>query len=257
MNELPIHSNSLMSSLKKLIRRIGVDVHRYQKQYKSKGFSYQTIYPNCFYSPWLDDAAFMSLFEKIYSYTLLDAYRLYSLVELVAQFSSSTTVALEVGSWRGGSAAAISLGISRSSQGISELIVADTFQGVVKAGSEYDGYYTGGEHSDTSKEQLIRCFNECGYKLPRIIEGVFPDVLNGEEFEKGISFLHCDVDAYVSTKDIIEWALPRLSPRCAIVFDDYGFQNAEGVTQFCNSLRKEHEFVFVHNLNGQALFVRS
>lgn len=38
------------------------------------------------------------------------------------------------------------------------------------------------------------------------------------------------VDVYQSAKDIVEWAMPRLTRGGVVVFDDYGFRNCEGVT---------------------------
>ena len=50
-----------------------------------------------------------------------------------------------------------------------------------------------------------------------------------------ISMLHCDVDVYSSSRDIVEWCLPRMLVGAILVFDDYGFYGCEGVTTFVTS----------------------
>ncbi|MEC8805454.1 MAG: TylF/MycF/NovP-related O-methyltransferase, partial [Pseudomonadota bacterium] len=69
------------------------------------------------------------------------------------------------------------------------------------------------------------------------------------------------VDAYQSTKDIIEWCLPRMSQGGVIIFDDYGFRGCEGVTEYVNELMKidsiNQNYHFIHNLNGHAILIRN
>ena len=101
----------------------------------------------------------------------------------------------------------------------------------------------------------IDLFNKVKLPLPTILKGVFPDD-HYETIRDKIVFLHLDVDAYESTKDIIVWAIPKLADNAILVFDDYGFNGCEGVTDFCNELRKQEGFVFVHNLNGHAIFLK-
>lgn len=42
-----------------------------------------------------------------------------------------------------------------------------------------------------------------------------------------------------------------------MVFDDYGFLGCEGVTRFCDEFRACPGLVFLHNLNGHAVFVKT
>ena len=83
---------------------------------------------------------------------------------------------------------------------------------------------------------------------------IFPDEFK-EPINK-ISFIHCDVDVYNSCKDIIDYCLPYTSIGSIIVFDDYGFDGCEGVTSFCDEMRSNKEFHFIHNLNGHAIFIK-
>lgn len=135
-----------------------------------------------------------------------------------------------------------------------KVFLADTFEGVVKACSK-DTFYEGGEHSDTSEEIVIDLMTLLELYNYSILTGIFPEETS-HLVEGPIAMLHCDVDVYLSAKDIVKWCLPRLAVGGVIVFDDYGFMGCEGVTVFCNELRERHDLFFVHNINGHAIFIK-
>ena len=187
---------------------------------------HQKIYPHASYAPWIDDVEFNDIYEVAKDYTLVDVYRLYELFNLSKQYAFADGAFLEVGVWRGGSSAVIQKALRNSGNKEAKLYIADTFEGVVKAGSPKDTFYSGGEHSDTSINLVQELFEKVNLPLPIILKGIFPDD-NPTAINEKICFLHSDVDAYESTKDIIEWAMPRLCKNAIIVFDDYGFSNCE------------------------------
>ena len=192
-------------------------------------------------------------------YSLVDEYRMYELYELAKQSASLNGAFLEVGVWQGGTSAIIQKAIDDccSENEQPRFVIADTFEGVVKAGSPKDTNYRGGEHSDATIENVKKLFSSANLKLPEILVGIFPD--DHPEFELDrISFVHLDVDAYESTKDIVEWSLPRLIPYAILVFDDYGFRGCEGVTRYVNEFisKNKHSFVMLHNLNGHAVLIK-
>jgi O-methyltransferase len=59
-----------------------------------------------------------------------------------------------------------------------------------------------------------------------------------------------------SSRDILEWCLPRMLVGAILVFDDYGFYGCEGVTTFCDELKHRDDLIFPHNLNGHTVFVK-
>ena len=144
--------------------------------------------------------------------------------------------------------------MSTKAVAIQTVFLADTFSGVVKAG-EYDTSYRGGEHADTSLEIVEELIKVNDLKNIKILKGIFPED-TAEKISGKISLLHSDVDVYQSTKDIVEWCLPRLSIGGVMVFDDYGFSGCEGVTKYCEELRKNSNFYFIHNINGHAIFIK-
>ena len=87
--------------------------------------------------------------------------------------------------------------------------------------------------------------------MPNVLCGVFPDDHVDLQVSQ-ISFVHLDVDAYQSTRDVIKWCLPRLTDKAILVFDDYGFSGCEGVTQCVHDFMGKYpkKFLLIYNLNG-------
>jgi O-methyltransferase len=207
------------------------------------------IAPSATYSPWLSDEQFMEVYNRVKQYTLVDIYRCYELWTFARNTAEIEGCILEVGVWRGGSGA-----ILAAASPMKTVYLADTFSGVVKAG-EHDTRYRGGEHADSSRAIVENLFRAMNLANSEILEGVFPEETAGG-IHGPISLLHCDVDVYDSTKDVVRWALPRLAHGGTMIFDDYGFSGCEGVTKFVNELRTHSKLLFVHNLNGHAIFVK-
>ena len=121
--------------------------------------------------------------------------------------------------------------------------------------SKVDPSYHGGEHNDTSVEIVENLCKSIELRNVNILTGIFPEQ-TGHSISGKIALLHCDVDVYQSAKDTVEWAIPRLSIGSMIVFDDYGFSSCEGISIYCEELRKNKNFRFIHNINGHAIFVK-
>lgn len=207
--------------------------------------------PHATYAPWITDAAFTSLWSRLSPHSLLDEMRAHELWTLGKQATAIPGDILEVGTWRGGSAALLAAAVEGSGK---EVYAADTFEGVVKAGDK-DPYYKGGEHADAAVADVQATFRLAGATEPTILQGVFPDA-TGMLVSGTLSLVHVDVDVYQSARDVTEWALPRLSVGGVIVFDDYGFYGCEGVTRVGNELARDGRFLWVHNLNGHGIAIR-
>ncbi len=221
-------------------------------KHEKSDYWHHRILPFATLAPWLDDIEFVHLYEKIRSHTLVDIYRCYELWSLAKQCANVEGDLLEVGVWRGGTGCILASAI-RYQRG-KKVYLADTFSGVVKAGVD-DTRYVGGEHADTSATIVQQLVDELSLENVQILQGIFPEDTQDRITGK-IALLHCDVDVYRSSKDIVEWCLPRLSVGAIIIFDDYGFFGCEGVTRYCEELRQRPEFKFIHNLNGHAIFIK-
>jgi O-methyltransferase len=217
----------------------------------SPEYKYSRISPTAHYAPWLSDEAFGRLYDNVKEYTLVDIYRCFELWELAKQATMTPGDFLEVGVWRGGTACLLA---EASAESRKTVYLADTFAGVVKAGPG-DGAYSGGEHADTSMKIVEQVLHSVGANNFRILQGIFPDE-TAHCIDGTLAFVHIDVDVYKSTKDIFDWAFPRVSSGGIVVFDDYGSDRCPGVTRLCNELKHRSDLIFIHNLNGHAIVIK-
>jgi O-methyltransferase len=241
-------SKAIKMRLATFLARFGYTIYRLEPDG-------ETIRPAANYMPWRDDAAFLEIYAAVVRNTMVDKYRLYELWTLVKQSQKLTGSLLEVGAWRGGSAGVIAA--SARANGItSPFYVCDTFTGVVKT-SEKDGTYRGGEHSDTSRaivEELL--FQKMHLENVKILEGIFPDqTAKGIENDK-FRFCHIDVDSYESARDVLNWVWPRLVVGGIVVYDDYGFRSAVGVTRHVEEQLALDDRIGIYNLNGHAVVIK-
>ena len=71
----------------------------------------------------------MELYQNLKENTLVDIYRCYELWSLAKQVANFEGSIVEIGSWRGGTAAILCLASDSSTR----VYICDTFEGVVKA----------------------------------------------------------------------------------------------------------------------------
>lgn len=225
-------------------------------KFKILNFSYNIITPSSNYAPWDGDLEFMEIYDRAKTHTLVDKYRMYELWQLTEQVSKldSSASFLEVGVWRGGTAAIMGkklelLKLNR------KIYLADTYTGVVKS-NEKDLFYTNSEHSDTSLTIVENLIKDIKVNYEQLV-GIFPEDTSDKicENEK-FALCHIDVDVYQSAKDIVEWVWNRLIIGGVIIFDDYGFHTCTGVTELVNNLQTMNDRLVIHNINGHAIFVK-
>ena len=219
---------------------------------------YERIIPYSQYAPWYLDTEFMAAYKSIEAKkaTLVDLYRCYELNSLAKQVSSVHPNAcniLEVGVYRGGTGAILASAVKNNNNALVHL--ADTFEGVVKV-TDRDKTYTGGEHANTSLEFVRQLLKDMGLSNTRLYKGIFPDDVSESFNDMTLHLVHIDVDVYQSGKDVLEYVWPRLVSGGIIVFDDYGFQSTNGITELCNELQKKLDAVFIYNLNAHGIFVK-
>lgn len=217
---------------------------------------YELIYPKATYAPWNSSREFLSAYRLIQPNTLVDIYRCWELWTLVGQVGKREKGGiLEVGVWRGGTGALMAK--SALLAGSREPVyLCDTFEGVVKAGSQ-DTDYKGGEHSDTSQRVVEDLLRTLDIANARILKGIFPDQ-TAHLIDPGARFrlCHIDVDVYQSAKDVMAWIWDRMVPGGIVVYDDYGFRACEGIAKYVNEQAAETDRLVLHNLNGHAIVVK-
>ncbi len=218
---------------------------------------YASLEPLATYSPWQTDGDFSRAYEKVKDHTLVDQYRCYMLWQMALQQRHIDGDILEVGVWRGGTGALLKQALSGGSK---KVWLADTFEGVVKAGPR-DLTYRGGEHADTSRETVENLLASVEGAETAILTGIFPDDTAHELGNTQFCMCHIDVDVYQSALDILNWLWPRLNSGGTVVFDDYGFFGCEGVTALGDELlaaavEGKVDYLFYYNLSGQAVLVK-
>lgn len=217
---------------------------------------YETIRPFATYAPWINDTAFLEIYNKIKEITLVDIYRCYELWRLLIQAQKCLSGdILEVGVYRGGTGALLAAA-AKYAQIDSEVYLCDTFEGVVKTGVK-DNLYKGGEHSDTSMEQVVDFIDSLNLHNVHMVKGIFPDDVLEQFKNKKYRFVHIDADAYQSAKDVFNYVWKAMEIGGIVVFDDYGFVQTKGVTvmleEICNCVK---DGIFVGNINGHGIFIK-
>ncbi|MCC7380041.1 MAG: class I SAM-dependent methyltransferase [Chitinophagaceae bacterium] len=226
--------------------------HAYWEERENR-FKQSLVFPKSTYSPWLQDEAFLKTFDAIKENSLVDIYRCYELWSISKRLKKSEAAIIEVGVWRGGTAALL----AKANDNQSPIYLCDTFEGVAKAGDK-DNQYKGGEHADTSVEIVETVMKEQGISSYQILKGIFPDTnadkLDAEKFK----ICHIDVDVYESAKDIFNWVWTRMIVGGVVIFDDYGFAACAGITQLVNELANSTpNAFFIHNINGHGLLIKT
>ena len=218
------------------------------------GYHYAQAHPNATLAPWLADAEFMAAYERAKHNTLVDIYRMFDLWTLVAETAKAGGDIVEIGVWRGGSGCLMAKKAQLIGGGAT-VWLCDTFEGVVKAGSE-DSNYRGGEHRDTDVSIVEKLAADLGVTNTKTLVGIFPDQSGAKLEAKRVRLLHIDVDVYQSAKDCVDFLWDRMPSGAAAVFDDYGFPGCEGVTRCVDEFRARSDIFYIHNLNGHAVLIK-
>ncbi len=214
------------------------------------GCSHSQIIPFATYSPWLDDEGFKTVYEIAKACTMVDIYRCYELYRLAQQCRNVAGDIVEIGVWRGGTAALMARALPEKAAHL-----FDTFTGVAKQDARFDTFYSGGEHADTDERIVTDLFAAVGAKA-HIHRGIFPDDTLAALPAK-VCIAHIDVDTYQSVKQSFESIWPNVQTNGVVVFDDYAIFGCEGANQAINEIvASVHNGLFVHNLNGHALLIK-
>jgi O-methyltransferase len=249
-NTAPIKQRVLRSFLTAFLQRFGYALIR-----EPGKTEYDNNFPIAKYSPWNLDQTFLAAYAQIRSHTLVDIYRCWELWMLVQQTQKLSGAIIEVGVWRGGTAALMAKRAMLS--GIPDTVyLCDTFEGVVKASAQ-DKVYRGGEHADTTREIVDSLLQKVKVANTEILTGIFPDdTAQSIPSETRIRLCHIDVDVYKSANDVFEWVWDRLVPGGIVVYDDYGDIGCTGIRQHVNEQLAVSDRLVFHNLNGHAIIVK-
>lgn len=216
---------------------------------------YTQVRPVANYAPWMAEPDFLSAVQAVQGFTLVDIYRLWELWCLVGETRHLPGDVLEVGVWRGGSSAVMARRLLQEGVG-PQLVMCDTFDGVVKAGPD-DLHYKGGEHKGASVDEVQALVGRLAPGArTRVLRGIFPDQTGQAVADRQFRLVHIDVDVYESARDVLAFAWPRMPVGGVVVYDDFGFHTCTGIAKHVEEQRGLPDRLVLHNLNGHAVVVK-
>jgi O-methyltransferase len=184
--------------------------------------------------------------------TGMDYDRLYTLWQAVAA-APADLPAIEVGSYRGGSARLIAEALKARGT-TPALYVCDTFAGATELDPDVDMADRGdgrwGEATPADTAQYL-----AGYPAAEVVVGDIAET--SARLPDAFGLVHLDVNVYRATAFCLRHFAPRLAPGAIMVLDDYGTVTCPGVKQAADEFAAEFpEFLVWHLLSAQALVLR-
>lgn len=237
--------------IRRFTQRLGYDITRIRTFDSAMPQERITVLTQ--YAPWRLDQGFLAIYEVIREHTFLSLYHCWLLWVVVGQVSKLEGALIEVGVWQGASGSLIA---SRARQGgITDTVyLCDTFRGIVKTRPDERAFKDGA--LAMSRARVDHCIQKFQLDHVRVLEGIFPDETGKFVAEDKVRFCHIDVDVYQSAYDVFYWVWERMVVGGIIVFDDYTDPDTPGVIRFVDETRMRDDLVFVHNVAGQAIFVK-
>lgn len=197
--------------------------------------------------PWLADAEFAALFERIRKHTTLSRDRAWTLYSQARQALSVPGHFYEAGVYRGGSALLLRTVMGAGNGRVLRLF--DSFSGMPPTDAIHD-LHRGGDFSDTSLDTVRTVVGDGNAVTWH--SGWVPATFAGLQDDR-IAFAHIDMDIHDSVLACCEFVYPRLEIGGVMVFDDYGFMTCPGARRAVDNFfadKPETPFVFG---NGQAV----
>jgi hypothetical protein len=161
--------------------------------------------------------------------TLLGYDRLYTLWQAAANVAHLDLPSVEIGTYRGGSAALLAQALQLFGGQDRELHVVDTFEGHLDATlSEHDPQHQQGKFKDVDEADVRRYLGS--FPGVRVHKGDATTVVAGWP-ERRYALVHLDVDLYLPILGCLQYFGPRVADHGVIVVDDYEAPTCPGVSR--------------------------
>ena len=176
--------------------------------------------------------------------TLLGYDRLYVLWQAARNSVHLDLPAVEIGTYRGGSACLIAQALRRFAGEEREFHAVDTFEGHPDSRfSAHDPERQRGKFRDTSYDDVRDYL--APFPRAQVHKGEAGELLRRWP-DKRFSLVHLDVDLYEPTRECLEYFGPRLPQGGIIVVDDFGAPSCPGVAkavrEFLNHEPRYHQW---------------
>jgi hypothetical protein len=206
----------------------------------------------------IDDPAFLALARPVVDNgrTMLSLPRLYTLFNSVRNAAVPGAAAVEVGTFRGGTAYFLASAMAAQLGTEAPVYVMDTFEGhpEEKVSAQRDPEQAVGSFVETS-EKDVRAYL-ADFERVEVIAGEAVASL-GSLPDHQFAVVHLDVDLYLPTLECLRYFIDRMAPRGVIVVDDYGAPSCPGIADAIDEFLAERDDVQCWPmLTEQALVMR-
>src|SRR3990170_99037 len=200
---------------------------------------YRFNFTEVWFSPWIKDKEFNAIYAKVAENTLISKRKLYDLFLVGRQVRYVPGDILEIGSWRGGSAALLASVLPEKNIGL-----WDNWGSLVNKDSYFiEKEYSSNDDLAKAKSLLARVVPEAE-KRCRFIERVFPGDIAEADLAPCFSLIHFDVYDGQAFVDGAEMLWSRLSTGGVFMVGGYGAISLDQLTIKVNELVFNHVCFF-------------
>ena len=206
-----------------------------------------------FFSPWLADKKFDQTWSNVKGASTSRVETAYNLLTLLRQCNTEKGEIWECGVYRGATAHLMASELSANGNKYT-MRLFDTFSGIPESTEGLDDIRIG----DLANTSLMEVKNRVGKHKnleTNYHEGLVPDTFDGLEKSK-ITFLHIDLDMYVSVRAALDWTYTRLVSGAFVVLDDYGKPGTYGAKKATDEFLADKPESLFFLPTGQAWFIK-
>jgi hypothetical protein len=204
------------------------------------------------FDPSLDEAFVECVHPLIESRrTMLGYDRLFTLWQAARNVAPLGLPAVEIGTFRGGSAALLSEALRAHAETSIDVHVVDTFEGHLDASfTSHDPEQQRGKFTEVTFDDVQGFLS--AYPGTHVYKGDGPTVVRGWP-DRQYGLVHIDVDLYQPTLECLEYFAPRVAAGGMIVMDDYEAPTCPGVAVAVHEYLAGHPDFQLWRLQAQQL----
>ncbi len=213
---------------------------------------YRFNFPEVWYSPWRTDPAFQSIYRRISANTLISERKLFDLLSLAKQVhGASDTRVLEIGTYRGGSAALLAHALPDV-----QLTLWDNW-GKPVFGDDYFVKKVYAEGDDLSQTQsLVKSIGTPSALGCEYVCELFPNERVLAAHEGQYSLVHFDIYDEGAFEKGIALVWPKIRSGGMFVCGGYGAISLDKLTGRINCFAEANACLFVQTQSGMGVLIK-
>ena len=219
--------------------------HKFDRQLYHMNFS------EVWYSPWDKNQEFKSLYKKIQNHTNVPKTKLFDLYSINKQLQNLDGDTLEIGTYRGGSAALLATGAPRN-----KLIMWDIWGMQVKHNDYFiKKLYSTHEDLEFARELLGSMVADFDSRCEFITE-LFPSPEVIHAWDNSFAIVNFDTYDEKAFIEGIELIWPKLCVGGVFVVGAYGAISLDPLTRAVNAFTEKNNCLFVQSQSGIGLIIK-